>query len=74
MAALTQAQRTAQEDLREAARDLDALREAARSAQGGKVGKAEDAANQPIVDAWALARRRYLAACSSYLVAMGAQT
>jgi len=58
--------RAAQLALRDAAADLDALRTAVSNALGAQVGKAENPADQPILDAWEVARARYRRACAAY--------
>ncbi len=56
----------AQTILREAAADLDALRAQAGAAQGSQIGIASDTASQPIIDAWTIARTRFIKACERY--------
>jgi len=55
--------------LREASADLEALREVVRAACGPRDGVAKAPEDQPILDAWTLARARFRAACEAYVSA-----
>ena len=52
----------------EAAALLEALRPAAAAALGARAGAAENPEDQPILDAFELARRQLRAACVEYLL------
>ena len=56
--------------LQEAADDLSAIRNQAIVVASKTYGQADNGEDQPILDAWALARTRFRDACREYITEM----
>ena len=59
----------ASKQLREANADLDALRQSASNCVSAREHVADKPENQPILDAWMIARERFRAAAKAYVEA-----